>query len=186
MLYLVNDGRMFFDPFFRPDHVTNRKLARLRMQRSEGRIGETTSISSNISLHADPNLDIGGQFLSQKGELLTLNADYGAQGEWAGLHIQIPAKDLSSHLSVGFSLRGRAPDYTILTPCFRSGTESGFVDSFFDKHILLHGDEDSHVDALEIHDREDVPLHAPWRQLVLFLPTVDFKLTLSDLRVFLA
>ena len=85
---------------------------------------------------------------------------------------------------VGFAARIAAPEILVARACLRSGTEEGFVDCFFDKHLLFRPEEASHVDALPVHHRADLPLRAPWRELILFLPTDDFRLSLIDLRVF--
>ena len=40
------------------------------------------------------------------------------------------------------------------------------------------------MDALHVGKRADLPLRAPWRDVILFLPTRAFQLSLIDMRVF--
>jgi hypothetical protein len=102
-----------------------------------------------------------------------------------GLHLDLPAKDLRQAGVLGFGARFAAPEIMVARVCLRSGTKSGFEDCFFDKHMLLRPEEASHIDALSIHHRADLPVQAPWRELIIFMPTRAFQASLIDLRVFI-
>ena len=106
-------------------------------------------------------------------------------GEWVGLHFEFPARDISGAGVMGFAARFSAADTCVVQACLRSMTEDGFQDCFFDKHLLLRPEESSHLDALQIGYRDSLPMHAKWRELILFLPTESFSLALIDLRLFL-
>lgn len=103
-------------------------------------------------------------------------------GDWAGLHIALPRPDLADLTYVGFACRTASPTPLMLRACLRSGLlEGGFVDSFFDKHILTSELPHSHLDMLYLDAQPDLPLVAPWRELVLFLPCRPFRLSLVHL-----
>ncbi|CUJ17039.1 hypothetical protein [Cognatishimia activa] len=162
----------------------NDALAMLRERTQEGDLSDHVKIAKDIYLNADPNLGLGGRFQSTIGDIVTIDAQTPSNGYWIGLHIKLSSRDFGDAGVIGFASRGHAPEYTIVNPCIRSGTTDGFVDCFFDKHMLLHADSARYVDAVSIEDRDELPAKAPWRELILFLPTKDFQLTLTDLRVF--
>ena len=163
---------------------TNHALAMMRERTQEDDLSDQVKISNEIYLNADPSLGLGGRYQSAVGEILSIDARIPSTGYWIGLHIKLSVRDFSDVGLIGFASRGHAPEYTIVNPCIRSGTKDGFVDCFFGKHMLLHGNSAQHVDAISIEDRDDLPDKAPWRELILFLPTQDFQLTLTDLRIF--
>jgi hypothetical protein len=81
--------------------------------------------------------------------------------------------------------RTQAPAETVARVCLRSGTENGFQDHFFEKLMFFSPQEASHLDVIELNHFSPVLKHAPWRELILFLPSTSFNLRLIDLRVFL-
>jgi hypothetical protein len=162
----------------------NNSLAELRKKVIRGNIQSEIRFLSGVTLRADPALKIQGSYDSPEGRLLTLDITPQAQGDWVALHLSLDSGDYTPHGFVGFACRIAAPEPVIIHPCLRSGTKESFIDSFFNKHILATPEEASHLDALPIHNRSDLPLHAPWRELVLFLPTERFRWSLHDLRVF--
>lgn len=168
-----------------PDGQVNHTLAVLRNELREGALDTHVPLLPGIDLHADPALEMAGHYRSPEGRILEIDAQPAGKGEWAALHIALPARDLGSYGALGFALRGAAPDMRVLRACLRSGTGDGFVDCFFDKHILLRSEDSSHVDALAVQERSYLPNEARWRELILFLPPQTFQLSLVDLRVFL-
>lgn len=164
----------------------NYRLAIYRNDEAEGEIGNVTEIGAGLTLRADPALQMSGRYASPRGRLLEIDATANATGHWLGLHIPVTAADLADHGVFGFACRGSAPEFTVIRACLRSGRRvAGYRDCFFDKHILLHPTEASHVDAISLQTRDEVPQKAPWRELILFLPPDSVRLSLSDLRVFL-
>lgn len=167
------------------DGQANHTLAVLRADRLKGNLQTDLRFLPGLELHADPALAVSGRFTSPEGRLLELDLKTGpAPGGWIGLHLSLPVNDLRKAGVIGFAARFAAPEIQVVRACLRSGVPGGFEDCFFDKHLLLRAEEASHVDALSVHHRERLPLRAPWRELVLFLPTRDFRLSLIDLRVF--
>jgi len=167
------------------DGQANHTLAVLRDDTREGKLTSDLEFLPGFALHADPEMALSGSYKSPKGRLLEIDAKAGSnQGNWFGLHLSIPVHDLGDKGVLGFVARLSAPDITVARACLRSGTEDGFQDCFFDKHLLFRPDEASHMDVLQVQMRDQLPQHAPWRELILFLPTGDFRLSLADLRVF--
>jgi hypothetical protein len=151
----------------------------------KGSIADTTEFLPGLSLHADPSLRISGQWSSPVGRLLELDLRMTGRGAWIGLHVALQAEDLAGYDWLGYTYRGVAPQEVLIRACLRSGTQAGFRDCFFDKHVLTTSETGNHVDALHLPTRHEIPDMAPWRELVLFLPRQDFRWHLHDLRLFL-
>ncbi|SEL28522.1 hypothetical protein SAMN05421666_3367 [Roseovarius nanhaiticus] len=168
------------------DAHANHALSMLRASVPEGILAHHVPLAPGIALHAAPGLGLSGRYASPRGIILELDAAMtGARGGWFALHIALPAYALADHGVFGFAARLRAPQVCSIRACLRSGTEDGFVDAFFEKHLIARPDETSHLDALALALREDVPAHAPWREVILFLPIGTVRLCLIDLRMFL-
>lgn len=157
----------------------------MRDVRPKGGIADNTEFLPGLSLHADPALHVSGQWCSPAGRLLELDLRMNGRGAWIGLHVALHTPDFADYGWLGFTYRGTAPQEVLIHPCLRSGTQSGFSDCFFDKHILATPETGNHVDALHLPTRHEIPETAPWRELVLFLPRQDFQWQLHDLRLFL-
>lgn len=168
-----------------PDGQVNHVLTLLRNGAAEGDLQENVVFMPGIELHADPALGLSGSYRSPEGRILEFDARMEAPGGWCGLHLTLPATDLRRYGVLGFACRSSAPDLHMVRACIRSGREDGFEDCFFDKHILIRPEEATHVDALSVHHQDRLPMEAPWREFVLFLPVESFRLSLIDLRVFL-
>lgn len=161
-------------------------LPTLRRDSSEGVITPLTEFQPGLFLNADPHLKPAGQWRSPSGRLLELDVEMGGQGAWIGLHMTLDATDLPDNGWIGFACRSAAPEDLMIRPCLRSGTEEGFTDCFFDKHVLAAPEPRNHVDAMALARDLCIPRTAPWRELILFLPRQDFRWHLHDLRPFLA
>jgi len=168
-----------------PDAQTNHALDLLRAAAREDDITASFELLPGIHFHADAAMNPGGRYRSPEGRLLELEMTAEGEGGWAGLHLAINAPDLTPFGFLGLACRTAAPEMQVIRPCLRSGTADGFTDCFFDKHILSQPEEHSHLDALPVHGRDRLPLHAPWRELIFFLPTHSFRWSLLDLRLFI-
>jgi hypothetical protein len=167
-----------------PDGQLNQALALLRGDEKEGALSDRMDFAAGVTLRADPALELGGRYASPAGQLIAFEAEVAGRGGWCGLHLGLPARDLSDRGMLGFACRSAAPEIRVIQPCLRSGTADGFEDCFFDKHILSQPEESSHVDILPVGRRARFPVEAPWRELILFLPLASFRWSLIDLRVF--
>lgn len=168
-----------------PDGQANHTLAVLRNSANKGELAPHVEFMPGFNLHTDPELGLAGQYRSPEGQLLEIDARPTGAGAWNALHLALPADDLRRYGVLGFAMRSASPELLVIRACLRSGIEGGFEDCFFDKHILVRPEASSHVDALALAHRSRLPPEAPWRELVLFLPTRGFRLSLIDLRVFL-
>jgi len=170
-----------------PDAQINEKRSSLRNSvEQSGDIGDdATQIAAGIKVLADPALKMGGSWSSPEGRLVELSLRPEAEGEWLALHIDLPTRDLAPFGMLGIAARVAAKEMRLMRACLRSGTESGFVDCFFDKHLMAQVSPRLHLDVIAFSPRDDLPLWAPWREVVLFLPTEASDLSLIDLRVFI-
>lgn len=168
-----------------PDANLNYALQILRQGQAAGAVSDDTEIQPGISLHADPDLRVGGEWRSPSGRLLELEVTADGSGQWIGLHLDMGPLDLSEVGILGLACRSTAPSIEALNICIRSGrAEGGFIDCFFPKRLLSHPEPSSHLDALQVSTQKNLPVIAPWRQLVLFLPRHAFRWDLQDLRLF--
>lgn len=166
------------------DAQLNNALGVLRDGVVGGALTDRVELMPGIYLAADPALKIAGAHHSPEGRILEIAAEMQGEGNWMALHMALPARDLAPYGFVGFAARIEAPETQVIQPCLRSGVEGGFVDCFFDKHILALPQPRSHLDALTAHHRDNLPAQAPWRELIFFLPTRSYRLSILDLRIF--
>lgn len=167
------------------DGQANHTLNVLRSGDNAGALAGDVQFLPGFKLNADPALELSGSYRSPPGRLLEFEAETVPHpGGWVGLHLDIPVEDLTPLGVIGFAARIAAPDILVARACLRSGTDVGFEDCFFDKHLLFRPEEAVHLDAIPTAQRLHLPAHASWRELVFFLPTQSFALSLIDLRVF--
>lgn len=160
----------------------NRRLWALRRIPQTRRLRRRLWLAPGIKLHADPDLGLGGDLRSPPGTLAQIRAQMQAPGDWCALHIGLGRGAPGAGLGFACRIWAEAPE--VLRPCLRSVTADGIEDSFFPKHILAHPGGLLHVDHLDLTSGALLPPTARKRELVLFLPTQDFSITLADLRVF--
>lgn len=166
-------------------------LPPFRQATSHGQVQDVTHFHPAFSLHASPALGVGGVWRSPAGRLLELEITTQAPGDWIALHIALEGTGDLADAWIGFACRSAAPDTDsgdpdglMIRPCLRSGTDDGFIDCFFDKHILATPEPQNHLDILHLDTRRNIPETAPWRELLLFLPRRGFRWDLHDLRPF--
>lgn len=167
-----------------PDAHANSLMAVMRAQSREGALAPDTELGTGVWLHVDPAARISGRFTSAPGQIVDLDIEVERRGAWTGLHVALGGIDLGGRSLVGFACRTSAGGMDLVRPCLRSGRDGGFHDSFFPKHLLSRPESALHLDALELAQHPELPARAPWRELVLFLPTHRLRWTLADLRLF--
>ncbi len=127
--------------------------------------GPETRLGADLMLHADPAAEIGGQWDSPAGRLLTIRAENRRPGAWFALHVPLPgAADLSAFAWLILALRSSADHALIIRACLRSGTDAGFRDDFFPLDVLALPNEADHLDHLVPAHLPDLPPRAPWRE----------------------
>lgn len=173
------------------DGAANSALSLMRCTSHDQPLGHEATFVPGVSLRAAPSLTLSGRLTSPVGAILEIDAQLsqgkgaGKDDGWIALHVAMPARDMRGLGVFGFVARMRSDETRALRACLRSGTADGFVDAFFEKHILIRPDETSHLDALPLTLRHDVPHDAPWREFIIFLPVATFRICLIDLRIFL-
>lgn len=142
-------------------------------------------LPGGLLLNADPAGRVTGRWSSPAGRLIEIETEVAEPGRWLGLHLPLPAEDLAGRLWIVLALRTSAAAATAIRPCLRSGlAEGGFRDDFFPRAVLAQPRESDHLDRLAPDHLPDLPLQAPWRELVLFLPpATGLHLVLHDLRL---
>ena len=144
-----------------------------------------TEMAPGVWLYTDPEADLSGEWASPRGRLCEIGITLARPGRWLGLHVALPPFEADAVTWLGFALRVHAARALALRPCLRSGTEEGFVDTFFDRHALARTAETDHQAFLAPDRHPDLPATAPWRELILFLPSGEsLSLALHDLRIF--
>lgn len=144
-----------------------------------------TELAQGVWLHTDPEAALSGRWSSPLGRLAEIDITLGTPGRWLGLHVALPPIEADAVTWLGFACRLHAARPLALRPCLRSGTQEGFVDTFFDRHLLARPAETDHQGLLAPERHPDLPATAPWRELILFLPSGEsLSLALHDLRIF--
>lgn len=162
-------------------------LTQLRDTTPSGEIVPEQHVVPGLRFVTDPEAGFEGRYDSPLGRLLEIEVTHRREARWLGLHLDLGLADLDGLGLIGLGARIAAPHAMAVRPCIRSGEEDGFRDAFFDKTIAALPRALFHLDALSTEGRHpDLPQTAPWRELVLFLPTGDFRMALHDLRVFVA
>lgn len=120
---------------------------------------------------------------SAPGGGINLKSTVFASGRWMGLHFGLGDLDLSRSAVLGYYSQQRSSRSCTWRVCLRSGTPDGFVDHFFDKHVVAHSGSSTQVDMLELQSLKTLPLRATWRELVVFFFPESFDVTLQDFRL---
>lgn len=167
-----------------PDQALNSRLAAWRGKARAGRLESHVALTEEMSLQADPALQLRGSYSAGKDSFLTLKAEMPGAGSWFALHISLPPDTAAQPFGLlGYAARFRSEETHVISVALRSGQEAGFVDCFFDKHLLMRPEEACAHDALTPGAQRELPAYAPWRELVFFFPLKACRISLLDLRV---
>ena len=167
-----------------------RGLAEFQSQKTSGLLSPGhIPLADGIWLHSDEELQIEGRYSSPAGRLLELDATPKGDGAWFAMHFDLPSLHMQDLRYFGLVCRSSAPEPFIMHPCLRSGVPeneagSGFVDCFFDKHIVPGVRAQTHMDCLYLDSLPSLPFESAWRQLVLFFPRSAFRMSLLHLHTF--
>lgn len=167
-----------------PDAQVNHALGRLRDATQSGEMRSHVPLEHGIFLRCNPDIEVRGHYVSLRDQMFELNVNALAESAWMALHLELPARDLTQSGFVGLTCRCASPVPQIIQPCLRTGTADGFVDCFFDEHILSRAEAHNHCGGVAIQGHARIPPQAPWREMLLFFPTQNFAWSLLDLRIF--
>ena len=164
----------------------NAPQAHLRPQALPPRPLTGAEVVPGLRLSADPAAAMTGTWSSPRGRLLEIETTVTTPGAWFALRLTLPPIDLTGLAWLGFVLRSGAGHGVGSRACLRSGLAGGaHHDLFFDRLILSQPGESDHHDLIAPDRCPGLPLHAPWREFLLFLPPAeDLRIALHDLRLF--
>ena len=167
-----------------PDADIAVTLERLRALEASIEVGNVTPILDGAAIDVDPEAVASGRLDAAPGELFSLTLETaGAAPRWSSLVLRIGEVDLSRAGAVCLIARTAAPRVLTMRPCLRSHPGGGFVDAFFLKRIVAHGEPSTHIDALDLTGAGEVPRAGCRRELLIFFDAPEFELRLLDLRL---
>lgn len=169
-----------------PDANANQILRVLQAENPTGDIVCDTPITPGVLFSFDPAGTLKGSLLEDADAILSFRIESLKDSHWLALHVSLGGFDLDGFGVIGFICKSDAPSAVAMKTCIRSGTEAGFVDCFFDKQVVSYSQTSTHLDAMDVEGRKNLPAQAPWRDFVLFLPPDrPVEATLRDLRFFI-
>ena len=129
--------------------------------------------------------DLSLRWSSPRDRLIEVTSTVAAPADWLALRLTLDLPDLTGLAGLGLWLRAAADPALTLRAVLRSGAGDGHRDAAQDRQILCHATASDHC-ALWLADASpDLPVTAPWRELLLFLPAYrPVTLSLHALRVF--
>lgn len=163
-------------------------LPRLRAEARSAVSLAPGDLSPGLWWHLDSSAGLTGTWSSPRGRLVELETEVTAPAAFLALHLSLPEPDLHRHAWVGLVARTAAAEATTIRPCIRSGlSDGGFHDLFLPRQILSQSTPTDHHDLIAPAHTPDLPRAAPWRELILFLPSRrPVRWVLHDLRVLTA
>jgi len=169
-----------------PDAEANQIIRVLAAQNPTGGIPCEEPVAPGVQFSFDPNASFKGSLQDAEDAVLSFKVEQIEGSGWFALHVSLGGIDLTPYDVIGFVCKSDAPSALAIKACLRSGSEAGFSDCFFDKHIVAYGKTSTHLDAIDISQRPDLPQQADWRDFVLFFPhDKPLQVTLRDLRFFI-
>ena len=169
---------------FGPEAQANHSLAVLRAQSLEKAVSGDERFSPGVFVSIDPESDTKVQATSRPGELVDLSFNTHRPGRWLSLNFEMGNCSLNGRDILGFMAKVQSEATMTFRVCVRSGGEGGFQDAFFGKRVISYAASSTHADLMKLEERDDVPAHAPWRELIIFLPPDVGQISLKDLALF--
>lgn len=173
--------------FLGPDADARFALSALKAHEATGTISaEKTVILNGITLSYSPGGQLKGKYRSAPDNMLSLSVTCRSRllPHWQCLTISLGAMDLTGAAVVGLVARTSAPQSTLSRFTLRSGRDGDFVDQAFGKALVSLAAPSTHLDVIEIAKATNLPLHAQWRDLILFFRPGPLEIEILDLRFF--
>lgn len=168
-----------------PDAQLNHAITLLQTARASAPLVDEKVISPGVFLSIDPEGDVSGEISNGHDGLIALNYTVLKKPRWLGVHMIMGNVDLSQAAIAGVVCKSHAQEAATYRICLRSGTDQGFQDTFFPKHIVAFQQESVHVDILKLSSFDEIPSKATWRELILFFQTTSAAIDIRDLRFFI-
>ena len=102
---LHHRGEMLADIRIGADAHSNQLLSLMRDGVCHGDLTNQLRFMPGLHLAADPALGISGTYDSPEGRILDFDIQTSGQGNWLGLHISFPQRDISRCGVIGFACR---------------------------------------------------------------------------------
>lgn len=169
---------------FGAEAQANHSLAVLRAQAFEKAVSGDERFSPGVFVSIDPASDTKVVATSRPGELADLSFETQRPGQWLSLNFEMGDCSFSGRDIAGFMAKVQSEATMTFRVCLRSGIEGGFQDAFFGKRVISYEAPSTHADLMKLEERDDIPPHAPWRELIIFLPPDVRQLSLKDLALF--
>jgi hypothetical protein len=129
--------------------------------------------------------DTALQWSSPRDRLLEVTGTVTAPADWLVLRLTLDLPDMADLAGVGLWLRGAADPALTLRAVLRSGQGDGHLDATQDRQILCHATASDHSILWLRDTTPNLPVTAPWRELLLFLPAYRaITLSLHAMRIF--
>jgi len=169
-----------------PDAEANQIIRMMSAEQPTGAIPCEEPITLGVRFSYDANAAFQGHLRADENAVLSFKVDQIEGSGWFALHISLGGIDLSPYAVIGFVCKSEAPSAVAFKACIRSGSEAGFSDCFFDKHVVAYGEASTHLDVIDIAQTPALPTQADWRDFVLFFPPdKPIEIILRDLRFFI-
>lgn len=168
-----------------PDAQVNHTIDLLRTIEKTETLGDGVRLAPHAFVALDGQGQVEGSVSTAAGNVLRLQYQVRQKPRWLALHLGLGGIDLTGRTVLGLVCKTQAPVAATFQPCLRSGRPEGFVDAHLPKHVVAYAEASTHVDLLRLEGSPQVPLQAPWRDLVLFFQTTSARIDIQDLRVFI-
>lgn len=165
----------------------NKRIDALRALSITEPVPVGVDLSPGIRMDQDPLNPRETTVLSPVGDVLRLRAKAHSENRWTALHFVLGALDLKDASLVGVMIKSQSHQSAAVSRvCLRSGQHGKFRDFFFDKHLISTTAPGQHADFCLLDQSEGIHLTAEWRDLIIFFPSQDIDLSLTQVRFFVA
>ena len=168
-----------------PEAHANHTVSLLKTQFLDAQVETEEHFVPGCWISFENNGQQVAKITSTEGEAFTLDFSVAHPGEWLSLNLSLGGFSLAERSIIGFVCNVSSPRPLTLRPCIRSGSESGFLDCFFDKHVIAYEQKSTHVDILEVGRPHSLPAEAQWRDLLFFMKPETLTVTFHDLKIFI-
>jgi hypothetical protein len=165
-----------------PDSHLAATLTALRGLTFDGFVADTQHLVPGVFFSLDPEGKTAVHVDSLPGNLLAMRVEVERPGRWLSLNMGVGDANLAGCRIVSFACKSDARTGTQFRVCLRSGVAGGYRDAFFPKTVICGAGTSIHMDVLDL-TKHDVPIDAPWREIVIFFEPYSMALTLQDFRL---
>ncbi len=166
-----------------PEAQLLQSLSALRALNFVGPAVGSQHLVPGIFFSIDPEARDSVEVACGQGALLSIRLAVEGKGRWLSLNLGLGPVDLSQRQVIGFACKTDANGPVSFRVSVRSGIEGGFRDAFFPKTVRADTETSVHLDVMEMQDHPNIPVVAPWRELVVFFERQNAEIVLRDFRL---